>query len=269
MTLYIVEIDSGRLKQTRPLTKMMRNDLLLLLLAASLATAAKFSNDPLDGESFYAIPRTRAEAEAGTGDNVWVLVEDGTDPYVVFCQPENERFCPLYDRNGIVAGMQIGIPFEDIADNSHIYPYETNVLYRKMVRFGRDTWVGTAFFVNIAVLEAGGRSDLSQGTLEQLWLQYGPSYTDARQIPLDPATLLSTTAFQLENCVPTMGIHYYYNITEALPCEQFDPWFMLYEEQQITGIGFQSFGRSVVRPNMRHYDEEVPLPAVLHKFVSF
>lgn len=71
----------------------------------------KFSTNAQDGKSFYNIPRTCDEAEAGTGDDVWVRVEDANynQPYFVYCQPNNERFCPVYDLHGFVAGVQVGV----------------------------------------------------------------------------------------------------------------------------------------------------------------
>jgi hypothetical protein len=60
-------------------------------------------------------------------------------------------------------------------------------------------------FIKKAVLDAGGRSDLTEGTLVELWLQKGPSYTDSVQVPLDRASIESDTAFELCNCLPGMG----------------------------------------------------------------
>lgn len=64
----------------------------------------------------------------------------------------------------------------------------------------------------------------------------------------------------------------------TLPCGEFDPWFLLYEGQQIVGIGFQNFGSPAKRPDIRHYNEFVPLsgieyvapngPACLKEWVS-
>lgn len=55
------------------------------------------------------------------------------------------------------------------------------------------------------VLTAGGRSDLSEGTLVELWLQNGPSYMDSHKLPLDRTQLEAETNYNLQNCVPTMG----------------------------------------------------------------
>jgi len=66
-----------------------------------------------------------------------------------------------------------------------------------------STFLSHTFFA--AVLEAGGRSDLSEGTLVELWLQKGDSYKGSVQIPLDRASVEAETEFELCNCVPGMG----------------------------------------------------------------
>lgn len=54
-------------------------------------------------------------------------------------------------------------------------------------------------------LLSGGRSDLKQGTLEQLWLQEGPNLHNSRQVPLNVDVLLKETLFKREQCFPGMG----------------------------------------------------------------
>lgn len=67
-------------------------------------------------------------------------------------------------------------------------------------------------------------------------------------------------------------------MTPTLKCTELDPWFLLYEDQMIVGLGFQNFGSPVKRAGIRHYNEVVPLsgidyivpngPACLKEWVS-
>jgi hypothetical protein len=56
-----------------------------------------------------------------------------------------------------------------------------------------------------AVLDAGGRSNLNEGTLVELWLQKGDSYKGSVKIPLDRASIEAETLFELCNCLTGMG----------------------------------------------------------------
>lgn len=41
-----------------------------------------------------------------------------------------------------------------------------------------------------------------------------------------------------------LGRHYYYNVTENLPCEKFEPFFLLVKDGNIIGLGWQFFGKT-------------------------
>ncbi|CAB3373094.1 Hypothetical predicted protein [Cloeon dipterum] len=246
------------------------------------ALVAKWSPTVAD-DSLYSIPTTKGGLD---NDAIsWVQVPgDAGDPFTIHCENDNERYCVLFDLNGFIAGEQYSIPDEDIANVSGNYSFENVPSFRRTTRFGRNVWTGTAFFVSPTVLDNGGRTDLSEGTIVELWVQKGDSYKTAEQIPLDRFDLEANTNYLLCNCVPGMGIHYYTEMYQAGSCDKFDPWFLmytgfhmytavrvdgncndfepwflLYVGLDFVGLGFQSFGRAQVRPNIRHYDENIPL----------
>ncbi|XP_059470409.1 uncharacterized protein LOC132193638 [Neocloeon triangulifer] len=240
------------------------------LIAACLATPRAGLHDGFVAKWFpikfvpntlYDIPRTKAEVDS---DKItWVEVPgDAGDPFTIHCQEDNERFCIILDLNGFIAGEQYSIPDEDTANTNGSYPFELNPSFRRLVRFGRDVWTATAFFVSPSVLDAGGRNDLSEGTFVELWIQKSNKYSEAVKIPLDRAELVSTTRYVLCGCIKGMGIHYYDNMGSNGSCTDFDPWFLMYNGNDFVGLGFQNFGETVVRPGIRNYDEDVPLSAV-------
>ncbi|XP_065341845.1 uncharacterized protein LOC135940738 isoform X2 [Cloeon dipterum] len=224
------------------------------------ALVAKWSPTVAD-DSLYSIPTTKGGLD---NDAIsWVQVPgDAGDPFTIHCENDNERYCVLFDLNGFIAGEQYSIPDEDIASVSGNYSYEIVPSFRRTTIFGRNVWTGTAFFVNPTVLDNGGRTDLSEGTIVELWVQKGDSYKNAVQIPLDRFDLEANTNYLLCNCVPGMGIHYYTEMYPTGSCDKFDPWFLMYTGDTFVGLGFQSFGKPVVRPNIRHYSENIPRAAI-------
>ncbi|XP_065341839.1 uncharacterized protein LOC135940738 isoform X1 [Cloeon dipterum] len=221
------------------------------------ALVAKWSPTVAD-DSLYSIPTTKGGLD---NDAIsWVQVPgDAGDPFTIHCENDNERYCVLFDLNGFIAGEQYSIPDEDIASVSGNYSYEIVPSFRRTTIFGRNVWTGTAFFVNPTVLDNGGRTDLSEGTIVELWVQKGDSYKNAVQIPLDRFDLEANTNYLLCNCVPGMGFHMYTAVRVDGNCNDFEPWFLLYVGVDFVGLGFQSFGRAQVRPNIRHYDENISL----------
>lgn len=61
-----------------------------------------------DKDYFFDIPRNVKDAEAAGYKPIMRPVEHGLD-VSMHCFEEDVRVCPLYDRNGYIAGMQIAV----------------------------------------------------------------------------------------------------------------------------------------------------------------
>ena len=71
--------------------------------------------------------------------------------------------------------------------------------------------------------------------------------------------------FIKENCVPAMGLHYYFNMTTELDCDLFEPVFFLYKNNQLSGFGFQMLGTP--KPYNINWFENIPVAAIQVKIV--
>jgi len=136
----------------------------------------------------------------------------------------------LFDKNGIIAGMQTSIP------------KSTN--YKPTISYFQDDgdyWTQTAYFVNPSTICSTGRSaaDLEKdGTGTGLWLQNGPDPTkDLVSIPLDE-TEAKKTKWGSGKCFYTMGMHYWYDVTPDMSCDNFVPNCLLYNGGKLTGFCF-------------------------------
>lgn len=69
------------------------------------------------------------------------------------------------------------------------------------------------------------------------------------------------------------GIHYYYNMTKDLNCEELLPWFALTTQGDLVGTGFQVIGR-LPKPKHRNWFESFEnlkqgIKVTAHFFLAF
>jgi len=129
----------------------------------------------------------------------------------------------LFDTKGIIAGMQTSIAKSDFTPPA----VQTN---RQFLDDG-DYWTITAYFVDPNIICGQGRTpeDLKkEGTGTGLWLQNGPDpIKDSVLIPMNEADL-KNTAWTPGKCFKTQGMHYWYNVTETMSCDNFLPNCLMY-----------------------------------------
>jgi len=139
----------------------------------------------------------------------------------------------LYDTNGIIAGIQTSIP-------KAIFNPPVPLWNTKYIEDG-IYWTLTAYFVNPRTICRGGRSKKKlnrQGTGTGLYLQHGPNpVKDSVHIP-DNERQVQRTSWTRGGCVPTMGQHYWYNVTREASCDLFVPDCLMYNKGKLTAFCF-------------------------------
>ncbi|XP_063367155.1 uncharacterized protein LOC134655649 [Cydia amplana] len=210
-----------------------------------------------DMEYFFKIPRTSKDAET----EGWRRTERPPGPLPelrMYC-PQGRAVCPLFDAGGFVAGLQISLPVDEY-ESLAMKPEKKLVKWRAPALEGepsRDYWTLTQYFVSEESLKAGAGPQVENGATLQdggVWV----TGLDGRlmRIPSTEAEL-NSTAFKKQNCIPNMGTHYYYNMTQEMKCEDTLPWFALVSQGDLIGTGFQIFGR-VGRQKYRDWFERPP-----------
>ncbi|XP_026735060.1 uncharacterized protein LOC113498978 isoform X1 [Trichoplusia ni] len=213
-----------------------------------------------DMEYFFSIPRTISEVET----EGWTRTERPPGPLPelrMYCPP-GRTVCPLYDTAGFVAGLMIALPVDEY-DSPPVKPEKKFVKWSAPASEGepaRDYWTATQYFVSedhvisIESLKAGAGPTLESGaTLQDGGVWVAGHDKRLMRIPSTEAELNSTT-FKKQNCIPNMGIHYYYNMTKDLNCEELLPWFALTTQGDLVGTGFQVIGR-LPKPKHRNWFE--------------
>jgi len=148
--------------------------------------------------------------------------------------PSDPSLILLFDKNGYIAGMQTMIPVGS-------YTPSTPMQGHPMINYN-GYWHLTAYYVDPSTICTTGRTADqfgSQGTGNGLWIQNGTDYTTGNllQIPMTQAGM-GSTSWTLGHCFYTMGVHYWYNVTKDMSCDNFFPFFILYNDQKLNSWGF-------------------------------
>ncbi|GFR71423.1 hypothetical protein ElyMa_000353100 [Elysia marginata] len=188
-------------------------------------------------KSFMKQPRTVQEAtDAGfvqVGSSV--CGENGVYNGIAYVKDEDYSVTLLFDVNGFIAGIQHGIPKQD-ADTTG-YPSEK--IQPPMVLV-EDRYVLTAYFTDPNTICSSGRTRSVfnvEGTGTDLWLQTGNTASEVTLIPYYQ-TGLNVTNWTEGKCFPTMGKHYWYNVTVDMDCDTFYPVFLLYNGGKLNSFGW-------------------------------
>ncbi|KAL5022531.1 hypothetical protein ScPMuIL_001686 [Solemya velum] len=145
----------------------------------------------------------------------------------------------IYDVNGYIAGIQAGFP----KSFSSTYPPDT--LKPPFIDDG-DKWVVTIYFVDPSIICTTGRTQQefnSDGTGTNLYIQTGTNpETDYMIIPRDEKDL-DGTLWNKGGCFPVMGVHYWYNNSREIPCDEFLPVFPMYNGGKLNAFGWVFFAK--------------------------
>jgi len=143
----------------------------------------------------------------------------------------------LFDMNGFIAGMQTSVP---------------KSVYSPGEKFGAagpytnssDFWLLTAYFIHPAGICDKSKSRTkeqfqSQGTADQVFLQTGSNpETDLMPVPKEENDELKSTKWVKGKCLPSMGRHYWYGVSEDMDCKTAFPYCLLYNSGKFNGFCF-------------------------------
>jgi len=196
-----------------------------------------FAINPLNLWRYNPMPRTLTDAVA----RGWSLHKDGCSknknslPGQRYILNGDISVILVFDANGYIAGLQMGIPKTAVTPGH-------SVLANPIIDDDQN-YVLSTYFVNPARICDKTQSRTQEefhavGTATQIFWQVGPNVaTDVMDIPLtQDEKALSQAHWTKGKCMPTMGMHYWYNITNDLDCDKLMPYCLLYNGGKFNGF---------------------------------
>jgi len=200
--------------------------------------------NPLSSSYFVNQPRTVKDATA----QGWVKISscDMTAAWRGERYVKNGDYAIilLFDVAGYIAGIQTSIKPTAAYPNVEQTP--------PFVKDG-DRMTLTAYFVPPSVICTTGRSDADfaqNGTGPYLSLQLTGKPEASTIVPSDE-TGMASTMWTKGKCFPTMGVHYWYNLSEDMDCKDFRPIFLLYNSGKLTAFGW-AMNTPLTSPSYEH-----------------
>lgn len=206
---------------------------------------------PAPSEIFFAqMPRTANDAATAGWYSVSTSCENAGQYAGFRYRLRNDNSINLlFDRNGIIAGIQALLPHDEIMNPNNQYRYDLVPMFRNETIAGRPYVVLTAYFVRPDLICTTGRTVqefLSQGTGTGLWFQNGPSPNVLINVPRTrvAASRLGWTDCE---CFPGMGLHNFYEVHRwhETNCDRVQPTQITFNlDEEMTGFVFQISGPS-------------------------
>ncbi|KAJ8713861.1 hypothetical protein PYW08_007481 [Mythimna loreyi] len=227
------------------------------------------------GKSFIDLPQSKDDAVAKKWKEETSKpdLHEGFESLEVWGH-EKYRLCLLFDDTGYIAGILIAFNTEEISDT--LYDFTTQG-FKSWTRTDKDGdsveyWFTALYFSSPEYLQISAEDRIDSRNSKRLLQddyiyvsgingKLHPISTDVKQIA-DTAT----SNFTLQACMPWMGTHYYYQMTEELECnDQLFPWFPLVDDKQLLGIGFVTYMKMNLQKDIISTCEKPPKAAV--KFI--
>lgn len=209
-----------------------------VLLLALLAVCFSFEVRKQFGVTFpknSGLPTTQQEAESWK----WSKVSDDCNGIKYISPQKDITNMVFYDKSGKLAGVEVGVwhtPAE---------PMKTRY-YEEKTFEGRKYHALTAFFVDPATI-CGTRTAGPFG--DRVWWKSKEGFF---KLPLTIDEVQQDPKWKLGTCILGMGLHYWYDISNGMDCNDFTPFFVMYNNKQLTtfalGFGHDSH---VNTPNSR------------------
>jgi len=201
-----------------------------------------FSANPLNFWKFNSLPRTESDASS----NQWTLLKDGCADKSVslpgrrFILDGDMSVILVFDANGIIAGIQMGVPKSKYTPGTlgPVPPFVDDGAY----------WIVSAYFWHPANICDASKSRTpnqfdEEGTASVVYLQNGTvAARDLSEIPNVEGAELDQKRWTKGKCMPLMGQHYWYNIRENMNCNEFFPFCLLYNKGKFNGFCFAVSG---------------------------
>ncbi|XP_074660042.1 uncharacterized protein LOC141912629 [Tubulanus polymorphus] len=188
--------------------------------------------------SFKSQPRTidDAKSEGYTTTDGDACKSDGAYRGVRYIMNGDPALMLLFDKNGFIAGIQSGVP----KNSDPVFP-SPQLKFKGMLVEESDKYTQTFYFTHPDTICSTGRTRADydrDGTGKTLFMQMGPNpSTDLKQIPYLQADM-DKTQWTKGKCFISMGMHYWYDISTDMNCDNFLPAFILYNKGRLNGFGF-------------------------------
>ncbi|KAL8618127.1 hypothetical protein ACOMHN_034354 [Nucella lapillus] len=227
-------------------------------------------------KSFNKIPRTMQDAI----DHDWVQLDGncGNNSQFLghrYIKDDDRAVITLYDVKGYIAGIQTsflanvnGQTYPPQKQRGNIFQLESDSTTNN------DYYTLTAYFVNPDNICHGGRTEKEfqeGGTGSDLYIQMGSDpVNDVMKIPKLQSDV-GKTAWSKGQCFPLMGLHYWYNVSEDMSCNDFQPVFLLYTGGKLNAFGW-AMGVDLTSPRYEHPPHKViskfmtPVPKCLYNY---
>ncbi|XP_034249694.1 uncharacterized protein LOC117650395 [Thrips palmi] len=205
--------------------------------------------DPFHKRSFFALPRTLKEANAGV--DYWTpTVERPRDNTTIYCREGDWRVCLLFDVQGSVAGIRLSVDRDEIqASGLNLERVPEWADKWSSLRHG-SVYSATVYFQSSEELAAGGRS-LKKDDLTApngIYILHTDNVgfeTDRLHVPTQESEAASA-GFTEQSCFFGMGKHYFQGLSKDSKCEDHRPYFLLYgpKTKELNGFGFVQYGNA-------------------------
>eukprot|EP00111_Clytia_hemisphaerica_P002224 TCONS_00006224-protein len=208
---------------------------ILALLCLVVSTQAFFGKRPYPDwdqlsvtfPNYHGMPQNEEEARS----QGWKFVSDGCTSATNFkgkrySSPDGPNSL-LFDPVGNMAGIQLAFP-----DNSK----SPKGWSKAFVKEGKSV-VLTAYFTDPNLICSGKRIAPKGYVGDNLYLvmNNGPV-----KIPLKESDI-GATKWTKGKCFYGMGQHYWYDVSKGMDCQNFGPWFLLYNGGNLNAFGFANF----------------------------
>ncbi|XP_076461596.1 uncharacterized protein LOC143294064 [Babylonia areolata] len=192
-----------------------------------------FGLNPLSPWVLDDLPRTAVDAQ----DEGWTQIShcdnNGTFRGNRYIKDNDYAVILLFDVNGYIAGIQCGI------NRTADYPPAKQL--GNIFQEDGDRYTLTAYFTDPAAICSEGRTSEEysvEGTGTGLYIQNGSDpITQSVLMPYLQDSVQGTN-WTMGYCFPIMGNHYWYNVTENMSCEDFQPVFLLYNRGKLNAFGW-------------------------------
>eukprot|EP00795_Rhopilema_esculentum_P002681 gene2681-889_t len=145
----------------------------------------------------------------------------------------------LYDRNGVIAGIQSAFPSTATLPSSYLsmFPLENGKRH------------ATAYFNHPSTI-CKAPSIPSGCVGNQLYIQNGSTPQHLYRVPLQESGMKGTN-WKFGKCFYQMGNHYWHNISSNMDCNNFFPVFLLYNGGKLNAFGW-ALGGDAQDKNFEH-----------------
>lgn len=184
------------------------------------------------------LPQTQASAVSKN----WIKIEDSCEG-VKFISPQKDLSnIVVFDKSGKLAGINVGV------NHTPSEPMKSRYYFEKTFE-GRPYWALEGYFVDPSTI-CGTRTAGPFG--DRVWWKSTIHDGGFLKLPLTQQEAASDPKWVIGTCILGMGKHYWYDISKDMSCNDFTPFFVMYNGGHLTtfAVGF-GLDRLVEGPNSR------------------